>query len=476
MRSANMSDAFVSSRYNFHIPLLEGALLYNANSGAVLRFSDCDAQRLAAYLSSACNPFEKEMVPEAIFEQLLSGYFIIPTGKDEVATISERYHRARKDTPMVLTLTTTMDCNLGCYYCYEARSKSRLNLRDIDAITALVDERLENSGKRALHVDWYGGEPLLNIEFMEATATTLQELCAAKKATYSASIISNGTLWPAEIGDFINRHKVSQVQISFDGLRENHDKRRHYRKGYNNGDKSNSSFDAAVDLVDELLDHVRVDVRINIDRGNKDDVLPFIRFVRSRGWFQRRFPAVVQPAKLASYSEHSAFLRKHELTTCEYEKIRAAVRAECGSDARVEESESPNGFPVPRTSVCAALADDSIVIGADGREYRCGLQVSEPHRAVGQLSREEGYSNQPEGLDASWWKQFDPTTLPKCSRCSFLPICWSGCPKKHLEMDEAAIAEQSIYWRNNLARLVAAKAGVVVPDGFTFSETDQFRP
>src|SRR5207248_9209388 len=54
--------------------------------------------------------------------------------------------------------------------------------------------------------------------------------------------------------------------------------------------------------------------------------------------------------------------------------------------------------------------------------------------------------------DDLWWQQFDPTGLPTCSRCSFLPICWGGCPKKHLEQDEHAIAEQGAYWRKNLPR------------------------
>ncbi|MFF2619185.1 hypothetical protein [Kitasatospora sp. NPDC058046] len=43
------------------------------------------------------------------------------------------------------------------------------------------------------------------------------------------------------------------------------------------------------------------------------------------------------------------------------------------------------GFPHPKTSVCGALAEGSAVVGADGLEYRCGLQVGEQHRAVGRL-------------------------------------------------------------------------------------------
>jgi uncharacterized protein len=168
-------------------------------------------------------------------------------------------------------------------------------------------------------------------------------------------------------------------------------------------------------------------------------------------------------------------MRKSELTIDEYDAIRALVRNELGHETPVEESEAPHGFPYPRTSVCAALADDSVVIGADGRTYRCGLQVSETHRAVGNLRRELRVLTPGRDADDLWWQQFDPTNLPTCSRCSFLPICWGGCPKKHLENDQHAIVEQGAYWRKNLPRLIASGVGLDAPPDFTFSKTDQFR-
>jgi uncharacterized protein len=374
-----------------------------------------------------------------------------------------------------------MDCNLGCYYCYEERTVDRLELKDVASIVALVRDKLERSGKRSLHVDWYGGEPLMNIDFIEAASMALQVLCRQQEVAYVASIISNGTCWPSEVAGFIDRHSIRQVQISFDGLRDNHNRRRRYRKGYG-PDADASSFDRAVDLVDKLLDHVRVDLRINIDRGNQGDVIPFIKFARSRGWFSRPFPAVIQPARLSSYSEHSAFMRESELTLEEYDNLRRLVRNEVEREASVEESEAPDGFPYPKTSVCAALANDSVVVGADGREYHCGLQAAEPHRAVGSIrglsKRQLPVISLPAGdvqSDESWWQTFDPTVLPNCSRCSFLPICWAGCPKKHLERDDHAIAEQGRYWRTNLPRLVAQGVNAKELPDFVFSETDQFR-
>jgi uncharacterized protein len=480
--SSERQRSFVTSRYNFHVPVEGGVLLYSARTGAVLRFGGPDGLGLARALSGKCLKVPDGSLPLDIHQQLSAGGFVVPDDHDELSEIRERFHRARIETPLVLTLTTTMDCNLGCYYCYEERAEDHLELKDVASVVALAQERLSRSGKRSLHVDWYGGEPLMNIEFIEAASLALQALCECEQVSYAASIISNGTCWPEDIGSFIGRHYVRQVQISFDGLRDNHNRRRRYRKGYAPPAHDTSSFDLAVGLVDKLLDHTHVDIRINIDRANQGDVIPFIKFARSRGWFNKPFPAVIQPARLSSYSEHSSFMRQSELSSEEYDAVRALVRNEVGIETSVEESETPDGFPYPKTSVCAALANDSVVVGADGRQYRCGLQVAEPSRAVGNIHESPkrqlpvlGSSGDLHHSDKLWWEAFDPTTLPNCSRCSFLPICWGGCPKKHLERDDHAIAEQSRFWRRNLPRLVASGVGAEVSAEFSYDEADQFR-
>jgi uncharacterized protein len=473
--------AFVSSRYSFAVPIESGFLLYNSASGSVLSLCGPDADRLAAELSGNPCIIPTDELDSSLFEQLRDGGFIVKASTDEVGAVRDRFQNAVTGTPIVLTLTTTMDCNLGCYYCYEERSGDRLEVNQIAQVTDLARNLLVSSGKDSLHVDWYGGEPLMNLEFLEQASLALQELCAQLNIAYSASVISNGTCWPAEIEEFVRRHKIRQVQISFDGMRTNHDKRRRYRKEYANPRKP-SSFDEAVRLVDELVRHVRVDLRLNIDRGNQNDVLLFLEFARSRGWFSGRHRVVFQPARLSSYTQRSAFMRKVELSIEEYERIRALVREEAQKNISVEEAEVPDKFPYPRTTVCAALARDSVVVGANAKLYRCGLQVGEPGRSVGEIKGRDSTlfpilidSSMQGRSDEAWWKNFDPTVLPTCSRCSFLPVCWGGCPKKHLEEDRHAILEQGAYWRRNLPRLIAEGVGLTCDSAFTFAETDQFR-
>ena len=448
-------------------------MLYNAFTGASVRVAGTDARDLAQLLCGPPRNISAATIPRTLSATLRRGGFLVEQTFDELGAIRQRYKEARGRTPMVLTLTTTQDCNLGCYYCYEERSRDALDESNVAEVVGWTRERLAASGKDSLHVDWYGGEPLLNIDFIEAASLALQALCEELDVSYSASVISNGTCWPDDVAGFIRRHRIRQAQISFDGLKANHDKRRRYRRG-RAPDPSASSFEQAVAVVDKLLDAVRVDLRFNADHGNQGDLEGFIDFCRDRGWFDRPFPCIFQLARISDYSDRAAFLSRTKLPEEEFERLRERARYMVPDEAMLDETTTRSLYPLPRTSVCAALAEDSIVVGADGSHYRCGLQVGEKNRPV--AIRGVGGEMTP-GRDAAWWTEFDPTLQPNCSRCSFLPICWGGCPKKHLEGDSHSLHEQSLYWRKALPQKIAWQFGVALEEGtFSFTEADQFRP
>jgi len=478
-----MAVVLFASRYNFAVAdsgAPDAAVaLFNAATGALQRLTGRDARALADYLCDPSGPLDEDALGPALIGALRRGGFLREEGADEVAEIRDRFWRARGETPVVITLTTTMECNLGCYYCYEERSGASLSSADVPSIVAFARERVANRAARTLHVDWYGGEPLLNRPFVEAASQALQDMCSQAGVEYAASVITNGTEWPEDVEAFVARHRIRQVQVSFDGLQRNHDRRRRFRRPGAEGaadGRPASSFERAVALVDRLVACVRVDLRFNIDRGNQDDLIPFVRFARARGWFDAAYPAVFQPARLAAYSGASAFMRSSQLSLEAFDALRASVRRELAGRARIEESEAPDGYPYPKTSVCAALADRSAVVGADGLVYRCGLQVGEAGRAVDTAGADRPGGSDAVGQDHAWWRTFDPTRLPSCSACSFLPVCWGGCPKKHLEREEDAIREQGAYWRTNLPRLIASAAGFDDHTPAVFSDADQFRP
>jgi uncharacterized protein len=459
-----------NSVYNFCFPAGDVGVIYNSKTGATLKIEGSQSSQLEVLLTGEKKYFLEDQFEESLLATLIKNGFLVEENRNELLEIRELYWKARGETPLVLTLTTTMDCNLGCYYCYETRTNKKLEFSDIDSIINYLEKTLEKGSKRSLHVDWYGGEPLLNMEFLEKASYELQAFCKEREINYHASVISNGTVWPENLKDFTSDHKIRQVQVSFDGEKKRHNKIRRYRKGYDT-DGGNNSYDKLIKLIDGLLDYVHVDIRFNIDNSSKNEIESFLDFAIKNNWFNRKFPAIFQPARVSSYSERSSFIDKTQLSLEEFDKIRETISNKLKGIGAIEESEVPDGYPFPKTHVCAALAHDSFVVGADKLIYRCGLQVGELHRAVGSLNPIDKKTYK----DGQWWSEFDPTKMPTCSKCSFLPICFGGCPKKHLEGDQKALDEQSEYWRSNLEKKVLNYVSLDSNEVIPLTKSDQFR-
>lgn len=454
---------FSTSRYNFCLPIEGGYLLYNARTGAAIRYGIAAGdvlQTLCAYPSL----LQADDFGDSTRGHLLRGGFLVPEGFDELAAIRAAYCHAREEAPVIVTLTTTNDCNLGCYYCFQKRDTLQLQEERVDQIVGHIRQIFAGSKKRTLHVDWYGGEPMLNRPFIERASMAIQALCSELGVSYDASMLTNGTLWPDDSRTFVERHRITRLQVTFDGMAKSHNKTRFHRTSSNV-----DQFEAACRLVDQLAPLITVDIRFNLSPQNRPELIEFTRFGLTRGWFEPHHYAQLQIAKLTPYSTEVDFLRKIELTFADFEAARDEVR-KVVPQGKLDRTANLDNYPAPRESVCAAIAQDSIVIGADGNIYNCGLQVTEPFRAVRSLSAPGAETGQ-----ADFWDTFDPTLAPSCSRCSFLPLCWGSCPKLHLEEDRASLEQQSEYWRAMLPRRLSASMGVKLRAGFALGESDQFR-
>jgi uncharacterized protein len=459
---------FYNSRYNFTIPVTGGELIYNSKTGGTVLIDNPDVRDFLPYLTGNKIYFEDEDFSQSIVSLFLKNGFLVEEDRDELEEIRETYWKARGETPVAYTIVTTMDCNLGCYYCYENRSKHQLESGDIEIIIAHIEKTFNGNFKRSLHVDWFGGEPLLNIPFIETASLRIQEFCKENGISYHASVVSNGTLWPQDVLGFISRHKIRQIQITFDGIKESHEKVRRYRREYQEG---KSSFDEAINLINELANYVKVDLRFNISPLNQHELIPFMDYIEEQGFFNKKYPVTFFPAMVSAYTEKAAFVRKEEFSPEELDGLTEEIRERLKGIGKVAESQNPHDFPFPKNYVCAALANDSHVIGADKSLHRCGLEVGEKHLAVGHFEE----SNTLMDANKAWWDKFDPCNLPSCSKCSFLPICFGGCAKKHFDRDQQSLDAMSEYWKNNLSRMVSSYLKYSMDGLSHFSERDQFR-
>ena len=162
-----------------------------------------------------------------------------------------------KSPVKALCLHVAHACNLNCEYCFAAqgkynaeKSRGRPALMSYEVAKAAIDFLVKNSGsRRNLEVDFFGGEPLLNMDVVKKTVAYARSAEKEAGKNFRFTLTTNGVLLDDDVTEFCNR-EMNNVVLSLDGRREVHDRFRRYCDG----------------------------------RGSYDDVVPrFRRFVEKRG-------------------------------------------------------------------------------------------------------------------------------------------------------------------------------------------------
>lgn len=125
------------------------------------------------------------------------------------------------------TILTTYGCNLKCVYCYEEGLNKREVKMSQDMAKATVNW-FENliflRRPRILDINFYGGEPLLNISVIDQITSKLGR--KAKDTEIRYSLTTNGILLNRSMFEKLNNIGFKAFQITIDGPEAIHNKRR----------------------------------------------------------------------------------------------------------------------------------------------------------------------------------------------------------------------------------------------------------
>lgn len=127
-----------------------------------------------------------------------------------------------------MCLNISHDCNLACEYCFAQKGAfgGARELMSEETGKKAIDFLIEHStGRRNLEVDFFGGEPLLNMGAVKAVV----EYARSKEVEYGKNfrftITTNGILLDDDAIDFINK-EMNNCVLSIDGRREVNDRLR----------------------------------------------------------------------------------------------------------------------------------------------------------------------------------------------------------------------------------------------------------
>ena len=124
---------------------------------------------------------------------------------------------------------------------------------------AAVDFLIENSGKRkVLEMDFFGGEPLMNLDVLKKTVYYAKEAGAKAEKKFLFTTTTNALLLNDETIAFFNQ-EMENVVLSLDGRKEVHDA---IRKSIN----GKGTFDLIIDKIKKFIFSNRKSNRITRKR------------------------------------------------------------------------------------------------------------------------------------------------------------------------------------------------------------------
>jgi uncharacterized protein len=492
-----VSERYKPSYYNRAVADGPWTLLYNGVTSGLLRLPEDLSAGLAPFLGprrgaeagrglAEWQPatFEPTELPpdlQEVFPELVRGRYFVPADEDELAFLRQRTEFTRRNDPFLVTITTTMDCNFDCYYCYEDKSPVYLSRERCDQILDYIRNAVEAKGFRKVYTDWYGGEPMLNRDAVEYFSERAIAYCEEAGVGYSSAMITNGSNWPEDAKGFAQRNRLNHVQITLDGPERHHNARRGFKPGH---ERDQSSFDAVCGTIDRLLGGTRIYLRINVDPGVGASALDLIDLFLERGWLgpgQRLYPYL---APIGPMTEHCGFIgtsEKFQSFQDDFEQIKAEFQRRVAQHLDPKGIEHLQIYPTTRRMNCAAVGDNSVIFGPDGLMYKCGLDVGVVERAYDALAPLEPVAppkpagrtsalvvlqEAPEvGSKAHPYHAYDPYTHERCSQCQYLPVCMGGCPKTWFEGNEFYLARRSAYWEQNFDGMIRSYAQASLPRG-----------
>ena len=147
-----------------------------------------------------------------------------------------------------LCLHIAHDCNLRCRYCFadEGEYHGRKALMSFEVGKKAIDFLVKNSGsRRNLEVDFFGGEPLLNLDVVKQIVAYGRSIEKEHNKNFRFTLTTNGVLLNDDFAEFANR-ELANVVLSLDGRKEVHDKMRPFPGGQGSYDVVMPRFQAFV--------------------------------------------------------------------------------------------------------------------------------------------------------------------------------------------------------------------------------------
>jgi len=411
MKWSKFNYLYYSSKHN-------KSLLYNSLSNTFVNVSNPELEQTLIEIrdSGSIITFEEQ---QSLFEELKKAKIIVESDETEILKIKHRLF-VNRYSPFTINLTVlpTLSCIFRCPYCFTKEGDGTFMDQEVsEKIIKLVDNLSSNIKSTYLHLAWMGGEPLLNFNIIKELTERLQKM----DITIDASIVTNGYLMTKEKIEQFKELNIRCVQITIDGLNEEHNATRIHKNDVDSFSKIISNMDTFFRIYDKR-ETVAINVRVNLDR-TKDYLRKFVevyKYLRNRYPYKNLF---ISPGFIDDIKSNGSNL------SCLFDKSTAK---DFFVDIIKLGFTEYSLYPDNQVFDCAVKSSNSFVIGPKGELYSCWENIGHNDYITGYIN-EKGLPiiTNEESL-FRYLIDADFLNDPKCLDCFFFPICTGGCPEKRI--------------------------------------------
>lgn len=381
-------------------------ILYNILSKKYIAYSNEKREKISELIADInkgqYDPEEIILIKEMLAKGLITKDYVNELDKLEFEENRDRYN----DQIFHLMILPTLDCNLRCVYCYEQHRELYMDTVTADNILTYFKKIIPNI--KHLRVSWFGGEPLLGFKIIEYLSEHFIDMCNKYNVRYSSMMTTNGYSFSDDIIKKLESLKIGRTQITVDGIRDYHNKKRPHVNG-------NGTFDVIIENIKKLLENnILISLRVNIDSENFDYIEELLDIIPRD------------------------FRKKVDIDICNLYQTENKINTYSLYKASIEKGYNVN-FSRRRFINCEACQKNGMVISPEGEVIPCSSKAEKGY-SLGHINQRGEFELEHPDL---YYKLKTASALKRdsCRDCIRLPLCVPQCKFKMIENDSSCMGK-----------------------------------
>ena len=374
----------------------------------------------SAYIDINNTELTKEAVLESVekHRKQLEEEKILGLNKSECIAISRfKLNKAKYARRLRVIDALTYACNVKCIYCFEEWLNGKVNkisiqekMKEIERLFSLYENEID-----LFDFCFFGGEPLIDLNYIEKMSFFLRKLCKEKGKELTLSIITNGTLISERFVQIALRFNFKTIMVTLDGTKEINDKRRPMKNG-------ESTFENVIKGSHRILENTSMTLQINtvIDQTNYpflDQYLSNLSKEFSQYLYSDR-PRLILNFGTVCMSECANGFLKHNAIDTSSGYLEYYSLAEKALNL---------GFAITSpifSNTCTAGCEKAFLFSPHGSIYKCitGLECSPFY-----LASMSSFLDNPVDFLIKNIEFTEFSHRLECLNCKFLFMCNGGC-------------------------------------------------